>query len=649
MSIFFSEEKLEFIRKCEDERCKTLLKKVLAAAEKALSCVPLEESSVQVDGEGFAIQHENYGNAAGPFAGNMYYLAFAYEYTGEKKYFEKARELMLKYCSYSRWYGKGSIGKGELTTGNFLVGMSYGWASFADLFTDEEKSFIAKEIYVKGIRGQLDDWLLPGTKIHCFDTMGHNWWPVCVSTGALAAIVMSDYLPDAKELADKAAEGLSKWFAYKGNPINMKPATLDNGAFYEGVGYLSYALFEYLRFSEAYIAVTKKPPFDDKKIISEAAEFFINTCYPSTENDYTVGFGDCDGILLSNAVPIMLSRYPEFGILRWYVSACTHSENVDLLSKLMRFNELYLLPAQKPEKLSVCYKNVGWAVFRDSFDKNSNLLAIKSGDSWNHAHCDANHFIFFKNGIPEVFDSHYCSYGNDIYREYYVQSIAHNVVLWNGEGQCPDDHHHHVRPKGELHNFTDRGSFKYVCADASGPMGKHFRKHLRHFIWADDIIIIYDDIWAYEAGEMNFLLHARDNNCFKMLTPSEERIEKGFLGKDIREVTFKSYNRKTDDYGRGKFVSALCLNDDVTPIFEETENSYKITYGNKIFYINILSDNRVMHRNCFNTFDGILTDATVLAVSNKELFVVNGSIVRKGNEIILDELARITDTVKYEN
>lgn len=644
-NIFFPEEKLNFIRSCTDERCKILLKKAMEQADKALELKAIDEKNVQVDGVGFAIQHENYGDAAGPFTGNMPFLAFAYELTGEEKYFIKAKELMLKYCSYSRWHGKGSIGKGELITGHFLTGMSYGWAAFSDLFTTKEKEFIAERIYTLGIKAQLEDWLLPETKIHSFDTMGHNWWPVCVSSGALAAITMSDDLPDGRALAEQAADGLRQWFSYKGNPINMKPATLDNGAFYEGVGYYNYALFEYLRFSLAFTAVTGKPPFDDKKIIEQSAEFFVNTIYPSTENDYIVGFGDSDEVHFASAVPLMLSRYPELGVLRFYINRRKHSQLCEVIARLMNFEAIYLLPEEKPASLSVCYKNIGWAVFRDSFNDNANMLAVKCGDSWNHAHCDAAHFIFCKNGIPEIFDSHRCSYGNEIYRDYYVQSKAHNVVLWNGEGQCHDDHHHHVRPKGELYNYIDNGDFRYVCADASGPMGRHLRKHLRHFIWIKDIIFIYDEIWGYESGEANFLLHAENKNSFRMLTPCEERAENGYLTYDIKEVTFTSFNRQSDDYGRVQFLSAICLDESKSPVFTEIENGYKVTYGRINAYFNILADNRVMHRNCFNTFDGITTDAKVLIDSSGEYAVVNGSSVRKDGKSILDVYARITDKI----
>ncbi len=644
-NIFFPEEKLQFIRDCTDERCQRLLEKTLAQAEKALKMDAVDEKSVQVNGEGYAIQHENYGNASGPFAGNMPYLCFAYEYTKDEKYFKKAKELMLKYCGYSRWHGRGSIGKGELITGHFLTGMSYGWATFSHKLTPEEKTFLSERIYTLGIRAQLDDWLLPETKIHCFDTMGHNWWPVCVSSGALAAITMSDIFPDGRELAEKAAEGLFQWFGYAGNPINMKPATLDNGAFYESVVYCDYALFEYLRFSEAFLAVTGKPPFDDEEIVRKTAEFFVNTMYPSGENDYIVGFGDSDEVLFCSSVLFMLSRYPDIGILRFYVNRRTHSDDSNILIRLLSFREIYLLPEEAPENLSVCYKNIGWAVFRDSFEENSAMLAVKCGDSWNHAHCDAAHFIFFKNGIPEIYDSHRCSYGNEIYRDYYVQSNAHNVVLWNGKGQCPDDHHHHVRPKGELYNFTDKGDFRYVCADASGPMGRHFRKHLRHFIWLKDIILIYDDIWAYEEGEASFLLHAEEKNSFRMLTPAIAGTEIGYRGNDIKEVNFATYNRKTDDYGRVKFLSAICLDDTKSPDFAEISDGYKVTYGNTKIYFNILADNRVMHRNCFNTFDGITTDAMVLIDCDGKYSVVNGSSVRKDGKSILDVFARITDKI----
>ena len=59
-NIFFPEKKLSLIKNTKNEECRALLKRVIETAEKALEIIPPDEESVQVDGEGFAIQHEPY-------------------------------------------------------------------------------------------------------------------------------------------------------------------------------------------------------------------------------------------------------------------------------------------------------------------------------------------------------------------------------------------------------------------------------------------------------------------------------------------------------------------------------------------------------------------------------------------------------------
>ncbi len=638
---YFTKSDIEFIKSSDEPELVQLREAVLKQAERALELKPLPEVSVNENGE----SQENYGTACGQLTSNMMPLGLAYHITCDGKYFEKAKELMLACASYTKWGGD-TYFKGDLLTGHFCTGMAQGYACFKDALSESDRKTIVDATYKLGIRVLLEDWVLPETKVHCFDTMGHNWWAVCASNGALAAIIMSEDLPDGRELADITAKGLEEWFNYTGNPINVKPATLDDGAFYESVGYYNYALFEYLRFAEAYLKITKKPPFDDEEIIRGAARFFVQTTYPSTKEDYFVGFGDCgQGKELASAAPLLLARCPDMAELRWYIFSKTKSETACATEKILHYNEIYKGDIKEPEQTAQIYKNIGWAMLRDSFKPDSTMLAVKCGDSWNHEHLDAAHFVLYRNGEPEIYDSLCCSYSNEIYRDYYVQSVAHNVVLFNGQGQHHDDHHHHVRATGKLYNFTDEPNFRYVAADASGPMGRHFRKHLRHFLWLKDFILIYDDIHAQEPGEANFLLHANEPTCFKMLTASEKREEKGLFGEDIHEVTFKSFNRKTDSEGRVKFVSVLALNEEKVPVMEELDEAYKITCGETKVYINLLSDGRVMHRNCTNTFDGITTDAVILVDEGDGYAVVNASSVRVNGKSVFDVLARKTGRI----
>ena len=192
--LYFSSAIVTLWKNSEDPIVRKLCATALAAAENALQLQVVSEASVQVNGEGYVVQHENYGDACGPFCGNMLNLAFGYYYTQDAAYFEKAKELMLAYAQYEKWHGKGFKGRGELNTGHFCVGMAYGYACFGSLLTDAEREIIVQGTYKLGILPLLEDWLLPGTKIHAFDTMGHNWWPVCVSDGAFAAIIMCDAL-----------------------------------------------------------------------------------------------------------------------------------------------------------------------------------------------------------------------------------------------------------------------------------------------------------------------------------------------------------------------------------------------------------------------------------------------------------------------
>jgi len=609
--ILFTEENIQQLKTMQNAGRKKLVAELLEEAKKAL--------------EGWNIEA----------------LGFGYYYTGDKDYFEKAREMMLGEAD--TYWCTSDYFRGDLLTGYSCELMAYGFALFGDMLSLEDKNKIVKATYEKGIRPMLEDWLLPGTRRNIFDTMGHNWWPVCVSQAALAALVMkdeTDIIPDGEELCKAACKGLEQWFAYQGNPINCKPMSMDNGAFYESVSYLDYALHEYLVFADAYQRIMGEHPFEDTGYLKECADFFVNTMYPSSKKTYVVGFGDMDmrGLLHGR---IWLWRYgiktPE---LKWYLQNCSQT-NVEHLNRALYYEEIYETPAKLPKTLSVAYENIGWAVFRDSYEKDANMLAIKCGDTWNHAHADAAHFILYRKGVPQIYDCMTIDYSDPLYIGYYVESVAHNVLLFEGKGQdVRDNYVNHVKMRGKLYNYVDEDGFRYIVADGTGPMSRYFRKHHRHFLWVDKFILIYDDVECYEKGEVNFLLHAKEENPFRMLTPCSVKECDGYAGHSMKQVTYQSYNRMTDDDGYVKFISVLALDDTLTPVMEELDNAYRIICGGTVVYVNCLSDGKFLHHNCINTMDGIETDAILLVDKQGRYGVANGSIVRKDGISHHDTLAR---------
>ena len=598
-------------------------------------------------------------------------LAFAYEYHGGEDYSARAHKQMLAALDDPRWESD-DFPRADLRTASLCEQMAVSYSLFADHIPPDDRETIARLTWERGIESLIREWVAPGHKIHAFDTMGHNWWPVCVASAAFAGIVMQDDLvgygiAEAPALVQMAVDGLAAWFAYPGNPMNAKPASFDRGAFYEGVTYLDYLLHEYLQFAIADRAITGRHPFDDTPYLMDCADFLVNTSYASTkgERDYYIDFGDADGYGYLHAPLHLLAYGIDHPGLRWLAQNYSR-QNAEPLLRLRTYENVYDMPAYPPEITSVCYDRVGWAIFRDGWDKDGTMLAVKCGDTWNHAHADAGHFVLYRDGVNEIFDTGSpLSYSNPRYVPYYTDSSAHNTVLFEGRGQdVRDNYKNHAHNPGRLYNFVDAPGFRYVAADATGPMSRYFRKHHRHFVWVDGAIVIYDDIECYDCGRVSYVLHAEEQNCHRMLTLHTTEIHEGWIdlgqGRGELEKPYKRYTVNTDSEGHAKFISVLLLDESVTPVLEEIENiaynmaseeaktSYRLTLGETVVYINTRADGKVMHRNCDNIFDGIYTDAEIMVCKNGMPYaVVNGSAVRERREgrWALDVWARITGTI----
>ena len=628
----FSLEEIEKIKNSKNEKVKHVIDLTLKRAD-----MFLESKAVPGD----------FGRI---IKGETEILGFAYYYTGDKKYFEKARETMLAFCEVDYWnpgfaHGGNFKSRSEQISALSTVLMSVGYSLFGDLLTEEERNLVIKATYEKGIMPILEEWVLHDTRIHALDTMGHNFWIAIVSNAAMALSLMSDVIPDGLNLLEKAAKCTEAWFKYEGNHINCKPKNDDDGGYWEGVSYFDYSGFEYCRFASAYKRAFGKAPFDDFDILKGMTKFFFDHYYASSEIDYYVNFGDC-GRSSTRDFPIIALRYgldmPE---LRWFVNRVKVIESSYVNLMLTLVNEEGK-EVNYPQNNSSYYSDIGVAIFRDSADDNKTTLAIKCGDTFNHCHADAGCFLLYRNGKPDVIDSGTSgTYSHPCYQGYFVQSKAHNVVLFNENGQdYRDNYKNHAHNRGKVPYFKDEEGFRYALADCSGPMSRWFRKHHRHFLWIENSILIYDDIECYDNGECNYLLHEEvlNESSFEMLTPCEYTIKEGHT-EYSREPNckYKSYSLKTDSDGHAKFVSMLCLDDNIKPTYEENETYIKVTYGETVFYINKTSDGKIMHNNCLIKADSYETDAVIVVENKEKLGVVNGSILRKDSKTVFGNWSRV--------
>ncbi len=616
-------------------------------------------------------------------------LGLAYQITGDERYAQKLRQALLHYAGYEQWCSPGYNTRvprwnSDLGTPEFCHGTAAGYDALYDFLSVGDRKQIEDALVRLGILPILNDWVLQPHRIHALDSMGHNWWTVIISGAGIGALALLDRDPRAAAWAQAAEAALDRFFDYGGQVLQNKPANFDAaGAFYESVSYAWYPLKEYLRFRVARMNVIPEPKPARIPARERVVEFFAHTFYPASTSSVSVNFGDHhDSRRTGTWMRIFAAHGFSPELARWYLQR-TDPAPSDALAWLHL--DAATGPARNSLPHSVIYPDIGWAVLRDSWENDATMLAIKCGDTWNHAHADAGSFILFHAGQPLLIDSGTCSYGRPEYRGYYAASRAHNVVLYNGQGQPREDFERGVKFPGRVHSLLDGLGVKYVYADATGPMARYLSRNYRHWLWLDGVILIFDDLLAHEAGRFDWLLHyagtARRNAAtievvngaaraqVKMLFPEVPEIrEEDGLNHDAPDVPVKFLALSNRTPAREqKFITVVIPVPPPVPLDDATRlptvellqepNALGVRVRSQDsmtdVYLNLQADGRRMNLNSGNTIAGWETDAYLLALTRPaaaeiasienvtRYFVSAGSYLRRGGRVVLDSVSKV--------
>ena len=180
-----------------DERAQAGWQRIKARADRQLG----EELVSKEYAEGGTGQHGNYGRPSSQMVSMASNLGLAYRMTGKRDYAQKLKEAMTHHGRLARWAGDANRTPpwhSELNTARFCFGYAVGYDSIHDFLTDAERTSIAESMIRLGILPTLNDWVLGGQRIHALDSMGHNWWSVCVSMAGLAALSLAGDEPQAE-------------------------------------------------------------------------------------------------------------------------------------------------------------------------------------------------------------------------------------------------------------------------------------------------------------------------------------------------------------------------------------------------------------------------------------------------------------------
>jgi len=641
-------------------------------------------------------------------------LATVYRMTGDERFAEAIRKTLLDYTSRETWEGRELLNrtpswKGGLGTAHTCFFLSLGYDAAYNYLSKGDRKIIAEGMVRLGIQPQMGDWLNPETNFHTFDTMGHNWWSACVYMAGYAAMAVRNEIPEAKQWVREISDTAPEWVNYSGSVLQNKIPNFDrNGGFYESINYAAFGVSQYLlfRYSIAHVMPEIKQP--ELPLLEKMADFFIYTTYYVKDGKpLSVNFGDSRIDKNGNACVVLLynmgyqkERYA------WYLKhSCVGDDREGL--QLNSPNGLMLYP-ELPElkndyypdlPLSQLYPDMNWATMRNSWEMDATMLAVKSGFSWNHSHADAGSFILFHKGKNLIIDSGNSSYANPLYTQYYCQSEAHNVILFDGKGQDRKDPYFGTVNHGNLHHLIEGEDFKYLLADATGPYAHLLRRNYRSFLWIGDVILVIDDLLAHEPGNFEWLLHyngesRRQGKDLSIKDGSAEvlvhalfpeEFPDGGLPHDFPEqmrleekMGYKDHPENPEPYwsishfeeaARTKFINAIVLKEGgkELPVVERFEGKdflgVRITQNGKTteVYFNLLADGRLKHRNSVINMDGWETDAYLTALTFEEgddrtkagnlkkVFIGHGSYLRRDGEVIMHALSKYYSLVNFEN
>lgn len=440
-----------------------------------------------------------------------------------------------------------------------------------------------------GVLPILSDWILPPTRIHSLDTMGHNWWGVCVAGAGIGALALLGDDPRAQSWIETIDAGFVEWFDYPGNVLQNRMPTFErSGPSYESVNYTSYGVGEYLRYRLAWQNVYPDRTAAHMRPLDGVARFFLHTLYPTSTGHLSVNFNDSSLNVDVTETVLLLAAC---GLGTPEGSLYLQDVHTDPQFSLRMLLQLQARGEVLKDVASSCiYPEMGWSIMRSSWENDSTLLAMKSGYTWNHAHADAGTFLVFDKGVPLIIDSGTCSYGRPEYTTYYRQSQAHNVLLFDGQGQPADDIRIGCKFPGHMHSLVDGLGLKYAYADATGPMARWLRRNYRHWLWSGDLILVIDDLLPYTPGRVDWLLHyagdcsiqsdstvllqnaAAKASVSILSPPVTHRQEIGFAEHNPDEkvpyLVFSSESSAMQQY----VIAAICLNPSAMPKIDLVES-----------------------------------------------------------------------------
>ncbi|MEA3401712.1 MAG: DUF4962 domain-containing protein [Armatimonadota bacterium] len=402
--------------------------------------------------------------------------------TGDEQVAKWTTELALAVASWDP-DGGSAMSRGDIAAQHLLRGLNTAYDVLHERLTDDERAMMRDVIVTRA----QDFWAY----LNPLRANPHNnhAWLKALALGQSGLVLVGDH-----DQAHQWAEYCRQLFVGK-----FLSGLGFQGENNEGLSYWSYGLSFIIEYADMMRTVCGIDLYEHPWL-SRTARFPM---YCAPPNAWGVSFADTGrpnhgarGPYAQSYVGMLAERTGDPYAL-WYSG---RREGLDDLAPRP--------PVDLPQ--SIHYRFIGLAIANTSLidGREGATVAMHSGPFWaGHQHADQNAFVIHAYGEKLAIDSGYYDwYGSPHFKQYSIQTVAHNSILVDGEGQAAVT----KGADGRIDAWFDGTGHTWMVGDASDPEvygGRLSRFDRRVLFVKPGLVIMHDLLEAPEPSSFQWLLH----------------------------------------------------------------------------------------------------------------------------------------------
>ncbi len=454
--------------------------------------------------------------------------SFRYAFIHDMRAGKKAREALLKLCSFSKWNNNWMLERKFWTyypVGYALTPIACGYDMLYDLLSPEDRAFVREAIINKGL------------KLFYRDMVEMNRMPSNM-TNHIAVIVTGFGLAATSIYGDDTSNPYLE--PYLSGIITKTKTFVDRTYYYDG----SYGEPKSSYMNMATESIAKLLPALERNFgidysTTTNVQYFYKYLLQATHSGGRIqDYGDTGGTeggviqlgsLLHSQWFVFRTGNP---FLYKYVRQYWDAGNGGYLGYLW-YRDNIIPSSRETLPVSKVFSAQGM-VMRSGWDDKSSIISSRVGPNSNHYHYDQGSFQIMTNGEVLITDPGHGGgyYANLDFLIYNIQAIAHNVMLvdHDPESQTPADYDNGITSLSNwphmLHTFT--GKIADAAEEELASVYKNkLETYTRTLLYTKSgPLFLFDHVKSKspEGHIYDWLFHSPRNNGMRSLSYSDQRI-----------------------------------------------------------------------------------------------------------------------------